>query len=230
MNLRLIAAVGCTLPWLLACQPAAVNEQAYIEVQGSGVAVAVPDRVSMVFAIEAEGQDLTQLKRRVDATTVNMLDLFTEMNIPRQQIRSWNVSVQPMYNYRDGSREFQGYQVSRDLQVTFDELDRFDEILDNALQAGIGNLSRVNFTVAEPSPYYEQARAAAVEHAHAKAKQMAELSGRQLGHALQIREQGGHQERILVTGSRMMAADSSATEAGEQEIRAQVFIRYALED
>lgn len=234
MKQRLVVLLGLALPLLAACQPVSqsetTSETAYIEVQGTGVALAVPDRVSMVFVIEAEGDDLVALKQQVDRTTVSMLDLFTSMDIPRQQIRSWQVSVQPQYNYLERERVFVGYSVSRDLQVTFDEVDRFDEILDSALQAGIGNLSRVNFSVAEPAPLHAEARAAAIEHARSKAEQMATLAGRKLGPALQVREQGGHAERILVTGSRMMAADASATEAGEQEIRAQVFIRFALID
>lgn len=234
MQQRLVVLLALVFPLLAACQPAsqsgATSESAYIEVQGTGVALAVPDRVSMVFVIEADGEDLVQLKQQVDRTTVSMLDLFTELDIPRQQIRSWQVSVQPEYHYHERERIFVGYSVSRDLQVTFDDIDRFDEILNSALQAGIGNLSRVNFSVAEPAPFHAEARAAAIDHARAKAEQMATLSGRKLGPALQIREQGGHQERILVTGSRMLAADSSATEAGEQEIRAQVFIRFALID
>ena len=188
-----------------ACQPdsqsATTSEAAYIEVQGTGVALAVPDRVSMVFVIEAEGDDLVALKQQVDRTTVSMLDLFTAMDIPRQQIRSWQVSVQPQYHYLERERVFAGYSVSRDLQVTFDEVDRFDEILDTALQAGIGNLSRVNFSRVSENQRHCMLKHALLplKHARSKAEQMATLAGRKLGPAVQVREQGGHAERILVT-------------------------------
>lgn len=127
-----------------------------------------------------------------------------------------------------------GYRVTNTVTVKVRNLDELGTIIDDVAGAG-GDLTRIDnidFTVDDPSPYYDEAREEAVAEAKDKAEQLARLAGVTLGKATYISE-GGHMPPVPRVVSVMdFAEEGVAIETpispGELEISLTVQVVYAI--
>lgn len=211
-----------------ACTPVQKAVEDTIQVQAQGEALAIPDMASMRFTVSEQGDDLSVLKAAVDNTTANFLATLQRLGIAREQISSWQLDVQPRYEYRDSRQLFMGYQVNRTIQVQLLDLTWFDSVIDSALSEGIGRVQQVQFAVADPAPVYSQARAQAMAQAWLKAEELARASQRQIARVQQVVEYGAasaQPERSMAFATRM----DSVSEPGQQGLTVQVQVTFVLE-
>jgi uncharacterized protein YggE len=123
-----------------------------------------------------------------------------------------------------------GYQVSNRITVKIRDLDAVGGIIDEVVWAG-GDLTRfqgVSFSIENPKPLEEQARAAAGADLMDKAKQLAKLSGVELGTLVSISESGGSPRRI---GEMEFLPDSTPTTSigpGEVEVMVTLQATFAI--
>ncbi|RUO37177.1 hypothetical protein CWE13_04170 [Aliidiomarina shirensis] len=223
----LVALTGCGQPHTANHHPAG-NVSDSVQVQATGSAQGIPDQALLRFVIVEDGDELGVLKQEVDDTTSTFLDVLAELNVPRENISSWQVAVTPRYNYRDGQQEFLGYRVSRSVDVQLDDISAFDVVIDRALAADIGRVEQIRFQVADPAPLYALARADAMEQAWQKAEELASASNRSIARVQEVVEHGS---APAVTEGMMALRSSadSATEAGQQSLSVSVSVKFILE-
>ncbi|MBX3011681.1 MAG: SIMPL domain-containing protein [Caldilineaceae bacterium] len=80
------------------------------------------------------------------------------------------------------------YRVTNNVNATVRDLAQVPTVLDAAIAAGANNIFGVTFSVDDPSAAASAARAAAIEQAGAKAQELAELTGLQLGGVISVSE------------------------------------------
>ena len=107
-------------------------------------------------------------------------------------------------------------------------------IIDAVAEAG-GDLTRINsisFTVDDPKPFYAEAREKAMKDAQAKAEQLADLGGVNLGKPTSISEGNGYYpvpRMYFDEAGGMASAPPTPISMGEMEISLTVHVVYAIE-
>lgn len=198
-----------------------------IEVSGQGVVYAVPDTMRVTMTVVAEGDKLSPLKTKVDQITATVLRDLQQRDIEREDIRSFQLSIQPRYERQQNETRQNGFQVSRQIAVTLRDTENFDHIIDFALAQGVTRVGNIQYVVDDSRELAQQALLAAIDDAHEKAALMASHSNRELGGIVTIRESYSSGGIAL----RAMAADSASinvSEPGQQSIDARVEVVFRL--
>jgi uncharacterized protein YggE len=104
----------------------------------------------------------------------------------------------------------------------------------NSLRAGVNRVDGINFFVADPKKYREEARLQAVRVAREKAKAMAEELGQTIGKPWEVIEQSDFDAQDMTANFGMrykmpMQEAQSTVAGGEVTIRALVRVSFQLE-
>jgi hypothetical protein len=161
-----------------------------ITVTGTGEVTGTPDTVEVslgVAVLAVNVQDATTTAaQKADA----LISALTNGGVDREDITTTDYSIYPEYDYSSNTERLVGYRVSNTVRVKIRNVDDTGSLIDAATAAG-GNDVRVNglqFSIDDDAEMVEAARAAAWNDALAKATQLAELSGQELGVAISINE------------------------------------------
>ncbi len=93
-----------------------------ITVSGSGEINAQPDRFTVVATASENGDDIADMKDRVDDAVGNMLDLADDLDIEEKSGAASTMRVSPQGQYQP-ERKLIGHQVSRDVSFKIDGLE-----------------------------------------------------------------------------------------------------------
>jgi len=230
MNKWLTAAlIGTAMYSTAQIAPAVANNTPdHIVVHGQGATQVVPDTMQFTMWVEAAGNQLSPLKTQVDQITATLLRDFQARDVKREDIRSFQLSISPRYKREDDRSVQDGFQVSRQIEVTLRDTDNFDTLIDFALAQGVTRVGSIQYRVGEPTEASQQALLNAIEDAHRKGALMAKHSDRSLGSVISIREQssGGHTPVYRMAASNM---SMDVSEPGQQSIQARVEVTFRLD-
>lgn len=206
-----------------------------ISVNGEGEVSAKPDQARLSAGV------LTQAPTAAAALTANttaMNRVFAALKtagIPDNKIQTSNFSVQPQYppfrpDAPDNRTNIIGYQVSNQVSVIVDDLPKLGPALDALVRSGANQLGGVSFSIADPKPLAERARAAAVADATAKARTLASAAGVTLGPLLSIEEGSAVRPVPKFEARATLAAQAPPPIAiGEDSVTVNVTMTYAIQ-
>ena len=97
-----------------------------VTVEGNAEINVVPDQASLNLSVELDGRNLSAMTKRVAETTNDFLALTDELNIKRNDVMTSGVNINPRYRYENktGRRIFDGYNISRSIQVDLKNIDQ----------------------------------------------------------------------------------------------------------
>ena len=89
------------------------------------------------------------MTKRVAEATNAFLRLTDDMNIKRNDVMTSGVNINPRYRYENktGRRIFDGYSVSRSIQVEIKNINQLGSIIERSVEQGINNISSPIFRV-----------------------------------------------------------------------------------
>jgi uncharacterized protein len=205
-----------------------------ITVSGQGEASAVPDQAQLSAGV------VTQAKTAEDALAANsramnaVFDTLKRAGIPEKSIRTSNFSVSPQYTpYKPDATEppkIVSYQVSNTVTVKVTDLKTLGSDLDALVSSGANQVNGVSFSIHDPKPLMEKARAEAVKDAMAHARTFATAAGVELGRVMSINEGGGQAPQPIFLAMRAQTAAPSPPPMaeGEQTIVADVTMTFEI--
>jgi uncharacterized protein YggE len=186
------------------------------------------------------GGAVTQSRTASDAVAANseimsrVFDSIQKMGIARKAIATYGFSLEPQYPPRNDKdpqpHTIIGYEVSNGITITLDDVTRAGAVLDALIDAGANQSAGVTFSIRNPQPLLDQARAEAGKDALNRAQIYARSVGAALGPVRSIREGYGgiaasnSIESVVVTARRV----ATPIEAGQQSITATVTIEWAV--
>jgi uncharacterized protein YggE len=91
------------------------------------------------------------------------------------------------------------YHVNNNVSVTIRDLAKVGAVLDAAIEAGANSIYGVSFSVAEPEKLEAEARGKAIANALAKAKELAQLNGVEVGAVVSVSDSGWRGRRLFTT-------------------------------
>jgi uncharacterized protein YggE len=159
-----------------------------ITVSGEGRVYATPDTAVVILGVQNQATDLTTAQGDA-ARTMNALQAAVKAKgVPDNRIKT--VSYYEMINYDDKqpNRPVTGYVVTDMIQVSVKPVDQVGAVIQAALNAGANQVQGVSFTLEDTAAAVQQARQQAMDDAHGKAMQLAQLGGVTLGQPISISE------------------------------------------
>jgi len=242
-------AVGIALAMALAVSPAFAQEMKpvrSITVTGQAQSKVVPDEAHIVINLNAQNKALAPARQAHDQKLMKLMGIIKKAGIDEKKIRTQSSTMQPVYNYTNGQRDFQGYRVQTQLDITLGDTAKLAGLIDDISAAEFekdanlewGNLINMYYNISNPEKLRAELliAAAAVANAKAKAESLASASGAVLGAVYQITEGNTPQFRPMVRNAVLAApsmgsangAAAVAPPAGEQDIESTVTVTYEI--
>lgn len=151
-----------------------------IKVNGTGTVKAVPDMATVRLGVVTEDLALETAQSENAAKSTEVISSLIDNGIPRKQIRTASYNIEPIYDYVEGKQIFKGYRVTNLLSITITDLTNIGKIIDDATAAGANRVDSINFSVSDPSVYYDRALNLAIKSTLRKAFVIAEAIGAQI--------------------------------------------------
>jgi uncharacterized protein YggE len=192
-----LGAVGCdsgfTSPPARTTTSSAVSSQnTGIWVSGTGEVTATPDIAVLEVGVEAQEATVAEAQAEMSGAMEKVMAALTASGVKSEDIQTqyFRIRQRTRWDEASGEEVVTGYQVSNQVMAKIRDIESVGSIIDAAVEAG-GDLIRIddlNFTVEDPSRYYDEAREKATADAKAKAEKLAKQTGVRLGEPTYISE------------------------------------------
>jgi hypothetical protein len=140
----------------------------------------VPDEVALTLGVDSRDKDLSVAKADHDQRMKKLLGLARSAGVDAKNIQTSALTMGPKYS-EDKTPKLLGYNVSQVFTVTLKDLSKYEDLMTSFLKAGVNRVDGINFVVAEPRKYKDEARLDAINAAHEKSSAMASQLGQAIG-------------------------------------------------
>jgi uncharacterized protein YggE len=211
------------------------TQQQGIWVNGQGSVTVEPDIATLRLGIESEADTVSEAQSQAAEAMINVMDSLDDNGIADRDIQTQYFSIhrETQWDWDKEEEVFVGYRVSNMVIVKIRDIEKIGTIIDDAAQAG-GDFIRIdsiNFSVDDPTEYYEEAREEAIADAKTKAEQLAKLAGVTLGKPTFISENMISTPPIPMTGRAFDEAPGAfitPISPGELEVNLNLQVTYAI--
>jgi uncharacterized protein YggE len=205
-----------------------------IAVSGTGKVSVKPDIATSSIGIQVTGSSLSDATSQANTKMAAVISQVKSMGVADKDIQTTNFNVQPITDQSKpggGTGKITGYQINNQVNVTVRKIDDLGKILDAAVGAGANSIYGVSFSVDNPTPFQQQARAAAVKDAMDKAGQLAKAGGVTLGKIVWISEGTVSPQPFFRAAAAPLGlgGGSVPVETGEMDVTVSVDVRFALQ-
>lgn len=207
-----------------------------ITVTGEGKVSVAPDIAQVSFGVDTGKQPTASAAMKILSNKMNAIfDAVQKAGIDKKDISTQNLSLNPVYDWQNGTQTVLGFQATESLQAKVRDMDKTSDVVTAATVAGANQVGGVNFTVDDPTKAQADARQKAIDQAKQKATVLAQQLGVRLGAIKQFSEGGGTMPPIMYERSAVMGMGGGADTksiplpSGQQDVTVDVSITYELE-
>ena len=203
-----------------------------INVFGSTLIRVEPDIASLNFAVSHLAQHPDEAFREARTMAQKVRSYLDQAHIP--DVGSSHISLHEERRYTNGEPRFVGYSAKVAFNVLLHDLNRVEEVLSGIVDAGVNEISAVEFQTSRLKEIRAEARQRAVGAAHEKAKIYCESALVKLGKVLHIEDVNPDQLRGFEGHVHYEVAPDDegplqAIDPGSIVVRAAVMISFAIE-
>ncbi|NRA89426.1 MAG: SIMPL domain-containing protein, partial [Rhizobiales bacterium] len=207
-----------------------------ISIQGKGIIISAPDIAYISIGVSSNAATARIALDKNNKAMNNIITALTKQKVESKDFQTSNFSINPRYNNnRDNNQlpEVIGYEVFNTLSITIRDLQSLGPILDQVVVSGSNRINNIRFSIANPGPLKDKARALAAKDAKRRAEIYAATLGFTLGKITRITEGRATTNPFngnfpMMSASRMSMDKGSSTpvEAGEQAVTTSVDITW----
>ena len=212
------------------------SQQTGIWVNGTGEVAVTPDIATLWLGIEAQADTVAEAQAQANTAMDAVMAALAASGVDEKDIQTRRFSIYQVTRWDDfkDQQVVIGYRVTNMVNVTIRDIEQAGPVIDAVAAAG-GDYTRINnisFSVDDPTPYYEEARQQAMADARAKAEQLANLAGVNLGKPTYISEGTIYPPVVYRDyGMESMApAPTTPISPGEIDLTLTVQVAYAIAD
>lgn len=207
-----------------------------VTVSGEGVVNVEPDQAIVRFSIVTLADDPERARALNAEASASAMNTVRELGVPERlmQVESLRLQKKTEYNRETQRQVDVGFEATRQVSVTVDDLDQLPTLIARVVQTGANRLDEVRYTLKDRQAAREEALRRAAQDARTKATVLAETLGATLGRVHKIDETGFNVPApVFRMEARAMMADAApqpdAYAAGELEVRANVNVTFRLD-
>lgn len=216
-----------------------------ISVTGEGEAVSVPDIARFSFTVTEKGSDTGAAQNGSAAKMNEIVSALKEAGVEEKDIKTEYYNMYPVFKYEEarcpvgsfycppGNQIEDGYEVSQNIAVKVRDLAKSGALLALVGEKGATNISGLEFTIDDTSVLEDEARAAAITDAKAKAVVLAKELDVRLNKMVGYYEDEGYPVTPYygMGGDAMMkssAVEEAVVPTGENTITSRVTLTYQI--
>jgi uncharacterized protein len=164
-----------------------------ISVRGDAEIRVPPDNIVLSLGVETIDPELRVSRSKNDAASTAVIDALANLGINRSHIQTEyvNISITSTYKYDEKLKRQVGvrkYMSRKTITVELSTVEKFEEILSAAIEAGATHVHSIQFRTFKLREYRDQARSTAIKAAKDKAEALAKELGQKVGDPLTIGE------------------------------------------
>lgn len=168
------------------------NQVEGIWVSGIGKVTVTPDIATLQLGIEAQEASVSEAQAKASEAMDRVMTALTDNGVAEKDIqtRYFRIRQRTRWDEEQQQEVVIGYRVTNQVVAKIRDMDKVSTIIDAVVAVG-GDYTRINnlnFSVDDPSIYYDEAREKAMADAKDKAEQIASLAGMKLGEPTYISE------------------------------------------
>ena len=204
-----------------------------INVSGQGKVTGKPDTMTVSLGISLLRPTVDAATAEAAATATEIINALKGAGVAEDDIQTSNYSIYPEYDYSGTVQRLLGYRVNNQVNVKIRNLETAGATIDAATAAG-GDatvVSSLAFSIEDNSELLQMARTAAWADAEAKARQLAQLAGLELGSAISITESISYETPPIYYERAMAGAADAATtpiESGTQDVIINIQVTFRI--
>ena len=223
------------LLFVAVAQAQETKQMPQITVTGEGKLKVIPDEAFITLAVENNGKEALEVKKKNDEQVAKVLQVIKRFGIAPTDFQTQQVSLYK--NYDEASKK-QSYLAHQTLTIHLKNLSQYDALLLEVMEAGINSIQGVEFKVSKIAEYETQVRKSAMVEAKKKATDyVSELPGQKVGKAIVVSDSSFTQyPRSLFSEMKAIAMAADGKEVpketlaiGSLEINVTVTVTFALE-
>lgn len=202
-----------------------------ITVNGEGLVKVSPNMATATLGVRTENLNLQEAQSENAKKANDIVDALLSLGIPKNDIKTADYRIDPIYTYEDGKQLFQGYRVTHLYTITIRDADQVGVVIDTAVENGANEVMNIQFSVAEPNAYYNQALSLAVIDSFKKAQTIAHTFGiTTTPQLLTITEESQKAIPVpyLVASFEKTASSGTPIEPGQLDIKALLTATYTI--
>jgi uncharacterized protein YggE len=158
-----------------------------VSVSGTAVVNVTPDRVLIQLGVQSNGRTPQLVEAANSATIYRVIKAIKKLGIEEKDIVTDRYVIDPIYDDYD-SLTIEGYRIYNMVAITLGDINKVNEVMIAALNAGANQVVDVEFYLSDLRKYRDQARELAMVAAGEKAQDLAEAAGAEAGCVLNISE------------------------------------------
>ena len=223
------------LLFVAVAQAQETKQMPQITVTGEGKLKVIPDEAFITLAVENNGKEALEVKKKNDEQVAKVLQVIKRFGIAPTDFQTQQVSLYK--NYDEASKK-QSYLAHQTLTIHLKNLSKYDALLLEVMEAGINSIQGVEFKASQLKVYESQVRKNAMVAAKQKAMDfVSELPGQKVGKALVVLDSSFTQfPRAVFSEMKTYAMAADGIEVSEEtlaigslEINVTVTVTFALE-
>jgi len=234
----MLGRIGCAAILALAAAPQLASAQeaspgaTRLDVVATGEVTRVPDIARISAGVVTQAPTATAAIEQNGRQMAAVRAALRRAGIADRDIQTSTISLQPDYRYTEGrAPELTGYRASNEVTVRFRDIANSGRILDALVAQGANQISGPTLAIDRPEQAMDEARAAALRMAQARAGMYARALGKSVRRVLSVSEAG----ITFPTGPRPMAMEARSADAstkiepGEQSVAVNLTVSFELE-
>lgn len=207
--------------------PAAQERIPTLSLSGEGSAEAQPELATVQVGVAVTAKVAKDALAENSRLLTAALNAAKESGIEPRDLQTSGLALRPdiVRAEKWPHREVIGYQVNNVVTLRVRDISKLGGLLDRLVVLGINDIRSINFSVANPAPLIEQARAEAIKDAMRKAEKYAEAANLRIVRVLDITESGVETPSprpLVLTRAASAPRPDVPIEAGELVYRARV--------
>jgi uncharacterized protein YggE len=205
-----------------------------LNVSGTGEALAQPDAAVITLGVSTEDKEAGKALKLNNTEMSAVIEALTDAGIAPKDIQTQTIRLSPRYERptprvgETAQAELVGFVATNIVEVRVRKLAGLGTLLDAVVEAGSNQIQGIRFEISDRSDLYDQAREAAWENALAKAEQLAEMAGAELGPVINISESSHTPVRYAERAMGFAADAGVPVEAGTESVQLSLQVTWAL--
>lgn len=167
--------------------PAGCDHNRSIQVNGTAVINVTPDRALIKLGVQSNGRSAEEAQSRNSATIKQVVRALKSLGIEEKDIATDWYTIEPLYEDYDSLR-IKGYRIYNIIEITLRDVNKANDAIVTAFQAGANQVVEVQFYTSELRKYRDQARELAMKAAMEKAEALSSAAGSGVECVLNINE------------------------------------------
>ncbi len=203
-----------------------------ISVAGEGKVMVVPDQAQIIVAVETKGSDAKDVKKKNDIAVEKVIQFIRKFNLPKADVQTQRVVLEPNYDY---NKKVYTNRALQSIEIMLRDLDQYDALMEGLTEAGINNISKVEFQSSKQEIHESEARKLAMKDAIKKATDyVSVLNVQKVGKAIMINDNTqNYYPRPMYSSMKSEMSDASAPREtlaiGEITIVSNVTVSFLLD-